>query len=124
LKTVPSEMWKAQYSLSDRLYWVFHILEGTVFKLSTLCFAYYILIPILSLFVFMYISGNKNHAGLFRPLQIFNLFPWPTGLRPGSQMQKGLFSDLSPIHAVLLRLDSVALFLILANRIFQVDERS
>jgi hypothetical protein len=97
-------------------------LNFTVFKLSTLSFAYYIVIPILSLFVFIYISGNQNHAGLFRPLRIFDPFPWPTGLGPGSQMQKGLFSNPSPLHAVLLRLDSVALFLILANRIFQVDE--
>jgi hypothetical protein len=30
LKTVPSGMWKAHYSLSDRLSWAFHISPGKV----------------------------------------------------------------------------------------------
>jgi hypothetical protein len=32
-----------------------------------------------------------------RPLQIFELFPRPTGLELRSQIQKGSFSDLSPM---------------------------
>jgi hypothetical protein len=34
LKTVPSEMRKAQYKLSHRLYWAFHISEGIAFNYS------------------------------------------------------------------------------------------
>ncbi len=32
-----------------------------------------------------------------RPFEIFDAFPWVTGLRLRSQIQKGLFSDPSPI---------------------------
>ncbi len=45
--------------------------------------------------------GKKNQAGSLcraRFFQIFDPFPWPTGLVPGSQILMGLFSDPSPIH--------------------------
>jgi hypothetical protein len=49
-------------------------------------------------------SWKKNHTGLYLgegfeniPFQIFDLFPWPTSHRLGSQIQKGLFLDPSPI---------------------------
>jgi hypothetical protein len=66
------------------------------YSIQTQYFVFCILHPYshLSLFVFIYISGNKNHAGLFRPLWIFNLFPWPTGLRQDLKCRGVYFQTL------------------------------
>jgi hypothetical protein len=63
-------MWKAQYSLSDRqavlgtLYWAFHISERTVFKLSTLSFAYFHRFYHFITFVFIYKWKRKEKITL------------------------------------------------------------
>jgi hypothetical protein len=53
-------------------------------------------------------AERKITAGLYigegsenRPFRIFDPFPRPTGLKPGSQIWKGLFSDPSPIQKFL-----------------------
>jgi len=55
---------------------------------------------------YLFVIGRrkKNIFGLYfgegsenRPFEIFDAFPWVTGLRLRSQIRKGLFSDPSPI---------------------------
>jgi hypothetical protein len=115
-------MWKAQYSLSERLFWAFHISEGTVFKLSNLSFAYLNRFShVISFCPYLYREAERKiTAGLYigegsekRPFRIFDPFPRPTGLKPGSQIWKGLFSDPSPIQKFLFRKVLSFLFYIL-----------
>jgi hypothetical protein len=84
---------------------------GTVFKLSTSIFC--IFASFLSHFyqffsLFVKGCGKKNHTGLYvgeqsenKCFHIFDLFPRPTSLGPGSQIQKDLFSDPSPTQIIL-----------------------
>jgi hypothetical protein len=103
-------MWKAQYSLSERLFWAFHISEGTVFKLSNLSFAYlHRFSHVISFCLYLYREAQRKiTAGLYigegsenRLFRIFDAFPRPTGLKPGSQIWKGLFSDPCPMQKFL-----------------------
>jgi hypothetical protein len=95
-KIVVYEMWKVLY----RLYWTFHIFEGIVFKLIPISFIYVFFLNSL----FAIVRRKKNIFGLYlgegsenRPFEIFDAFPWATGLRLRSQIGKGLFSDPSLI---------------------------
>jgi hypothetical protein len=60
-------MWKAQYSLSERLFWAFHISEGTVFKLSNLSFAYlHRFSHVISFCLYLYREAQRKiTAGLY-----------------------------------------------------------
>jgi hypothetical protein len=62
-------------------------------------------------------EGSEN-----RSFWIFNLFPRPTGLKPGSQIWKGLFSDPSPIQKFLFL--KVLIFLTYILKIMFLQKRT
>jgi hypothetical protein len=90
-----------------RLDWAFHILEGTVFKLSYLSFAYLHRFPQFISFC-LYLDREverKITTGLYLGegsenicFRIFDPLFQPTCLGSRSQVRKGLFSDPSPIR--------------------------
>jgi hypothetical protein len=91
IKTVPSETCKAQYALSNRVYWAFHISEGTAFKFSNLSFAYlHRFSHFISYFLYLrWEAERKITPGLYvgegsenRAFRIFDPF-----LRPGRNLK-------------------------------------
>jgi hypothetical protein len=82
-------MWKAQNRQLDRLYWAFHISEGTDFKLNNVSFAY---LHRFSHFISFCLYVNREaerkiNLGLYvkegseknRPFSIFDPFPSALG---------------------------------------------
>jgi len=96
--------------LSDRLYWAFHILEGTVFKLSNLSFAYlHGFYHFISFCLYLYRKAERKitaclyveEGSEFRPFQIFDPFArpltWGGDLKSGRVYFQTLFLDkISP----------------------------
>jgi len=82
--------------LSDRLYWAFHILEGTVFKLSNLSFAYlHGFYHFISFCLYLYRKAERKitaclyvgEGSEYRPFQIFDPFARP--LTWGGDLKSG-----------------------------------
>jgi hypothetical protein len=82
-------MWKAHYSLSDRLYGAFHISEGTDFKLNNLSLEYLQWIShFISFCLYLYREAERKITAAF-------------------YVGNGLFSDPSPIQNIHTSLLSV-----------------